>query len=471
MTEHDSVVAEETNVRSKSLIAEVTENNNTRAVGSGQPDFGISTVSSGASIKSQQSCTSRRSYRSHRSEASQLSTQKAVNLSVLCPSCSTSIPVDLPFLVVAPSSDEHEFDSEEDLDDSNSGGNVSGHDSDFCTASDTQNLPTTDEIAKQSRIIRQLKLQIDKLNTQIADDHSSISDLQPSRKSSPDLRSRRRSSALRLANLGSISSPAPPQISATTSVAHYISSPIRRESSSSMIGESASSTLSKTKSVSSLASVSSSYINPQNQSFDDPSTSPSSRKSGNGESQSSSTEPSESSTLGIVGRTMSMARSSISYIPFQSALLSASGYGLDTSQQSSSQNSTGLLSSSSSSSTSSNSVSAFSQTSVSTSATTQTVPMAPAESPSPSYAKLCGQYNRLQQNYQKEQAAREAAEVQLSKASHELEELSQSLFEQANEMVAHERRERARSEKAYKERILALELVLRSRAGNLSGKT
>lgn len=59
----------------------------------------------------------------------------------------------------------------------------------------------------------------------------------------------------------------------------------------------------------------------------------------------------------------------------------------------------------------------------------------------------------LEASLAKEQALRVAAETKVKEVNAEIEELSASLFQQANEMVAHERRESAR----LKERIKSLE--------------
>ncbi|THW20519.1 hypothetical protein D6C93_03591 [Aureobasidium pullulans] len=80
-----------------------------------------------------------------------------------------------------------------------------------------------------------------------------------------------------------------------------------------------------------------------------------------------------------------------------------------------------------------------------TSATSKSSPMAP----SPSSAALTD----LQQALAKETKARMAAEKKYHELEQELEDLSATLFEQANEMVAKERKEKARLE----ERIKVLE--------------
>jgi len=69
-----------------------------------------------------------------------------------------------------------------------------------------------------------------------------------------------------------------------------------------------------------------------------------------------------------------------------------------------------------------------------------------AAPPAPEVGDLLEALNR-------EQGLRKAAEARLSKTSEEVEELSAALFEQANEMVAEERKARARLE----ERVEVLE--------------
>ena len=61
--------------------------------------------------------------------------------------------------------------------------------------------------------------------------------------------------------------------------------------------------------------------------------------------------------------------------------------------------------------------------------------------------------SELQDALEREQSLRKAAETQLSQASSELEELTVQLFSQANEMVAQERKARAKLE----ERVAVLE--------------
>jgi low affinity Fe/Cu permease len=61
--------------------------------------------------------------------------------------------------------------------------------------------------------------------------------------------------------------------------------------------------------------------------------------------------------------------------------------------------------------------------------------------------------SELQDALEREQSLRKAAEAQLSQASSELEELTVQLFSQANEMVAQERKARAKLE----ERVAVLE--------------
>ena len=61
--------------------------------------------------------------------------------------------------------------------------------------------------------------------------------------------------------------------------------------------------------------------------------------------------------------------------------------------------------------------------------------------------------SELQDALEREQGLRKAAESQLSQANSELEELTVQLFSQANEMVAQERKARAKLE----ERVAVLE--------------
>ncbi|PYH41617.1 uncharacterized protein BP01DRAFT_360267 [Aspergillus saccharolyticus JOP 1030-1] len=80
--------------------------------------------------------------------------------------------------------------------------------------------------------------------------------------------------------------------------------------------------------------------------------------------------------------------------------------------------------------------------------TTQAQPVI-SPPPIPSYEETLALQNALN----REQSLRKAAETQLSQASTELEELTAQLFSQANEMVAQERKARARLE----ERVAVLE--------------
>jgi hypothetical protein len=80
------------------------------------------------------------------------------------------------------------------------------------------------------------------------------------------------------------------------------------------------------------------------------------------------------------------------------------------------------------------------------SAASLTLPAAPSTAGTPTEVDLAAQLSR-------EQTLRAAAEGKLSEATGELEELSAVLFQQANEMVATERKARARLE----ERVAVLE--------------
>ncbi|KAL4931996.1 uncharacterized protein BDV17DRAFT_255784 [Aspergillus undulatus] len=82
---------------------------------------------------------------------------------------------------------------------------------------------------------------------------------------------------------------------------------------------------------------------------------------------------------------------------------------------------------------------------------TQTPPRTPT--PRPSTSVSTEETAELQNALTREQSLRKAAETQLTQASTELEELTAQLFSQANEMVAQERKARARLE----ERVAVLE--------------
>ncbi|KAA6408480.1 MAG: hypothetical protein FRX48_07562 [Lasallia pustulata] len=79
-------------------------------------------------------------------------------------------------------------------------------------------------------------------------------------------------------------------------------------------------------------------------------------------------------------------------------------------------------------------------------------PPAPASAPLPAHARTPSE-TELLTALAREQALRAAAEANLSQTNEELEELSAQLFQQANEMVATERRARAKLE----ERVEVLE--------------
>jgi predicted RNase H-like nuclease (RuvC/YqgF family) len=92
--------------------------------------------------------------------------------------------------------------------------------------------------------------------------------------------------------------------------------------------------------------------------------------------------------------------------------------------------------------------------SATTSAPVPTTPTAP-NNPLPQQTSPASSDNtsELQDALTREQGLRKAAETQLTQASSELEELTVQLFSQANEMVAQERKARAKLE----ERVAVLE--------------
>ncbi|KAK9353115.1 hypothetical protein V1523DRAFT_218469 [Lipomyces doorenjongii] len=233
---------------------------------------------------------------------------------------------------------------------------------------------------------------------------------------------------LRLSSQGQgspLSTPAPPKVSQTVSLP-VITTPMRAVSAS--VAEPI---LSKSCSTSSLK-----HLKQQ------------------GLQQTEQISPSQ--TQPSIMNLFSLART-VSYFPFSTAIMASSllptGYtGLNSAAATPTQSpssppsiggSSNILSTSSSSSTSST----FSSrtTSASTSSLTS---LAMSSSPSSSTEQII---SHLQLSIQKEKQLREVAEQKFKQVSQEIEDLSQSLFEQANEMVAAERRERAKAEEKMRD--------------------
>ncbi|KAK9489485.1 hypothetical protein V1508DRAFT_427909 [Lipomyces doorenjongii] len=237
-------------------------------------------------------------------------------------------------------------------------------------------------------------------------------------------RVKRKSSMLRLSSQGQgspLSTPAPPKVSQTVSLP-VITTPMRAVSAS--VAEPI---LSKSCSTSSLKQL---------------------KQQGLQQTEQISPSQTQPSIMNL----FSLART-VSYFPFSTAIMASSllptGYtGLNSAAATPTQSpssppsiggSSNILSTSSSSSTSSTIFSSRT-TSASTSSLTS---LAMSSSPSSSTEQII---SHLQLSIQKEKQLREVAEQKFKQVSQEIEDLSQSLFEQANEMVAAERRERAKAE-------------------------
>ncbi|KAK9433096.1 hypothetical protein V1505DRAFT_184520 [Lipomyces doorenjongii] len=362
-----------------------------------------------------------------------------LNLSVLCPTCSTSIPLDLPFLALAdgyetsrPAS-THAGDSDEE-----SGCSSSEYDSrdgesdtEMENSEDYEDLRRLRGRRRRARhrhharkiLVKELEQKVEQLTKQAATAAGRASNLQGQLD-----RVKRKSSMLRLSSQGQgspLSTPAPPKVSQTVSLP-VITTPMRAVSAS--VAEPI---LSKSCSTSSLKHLKQQGLQPTEQ------ISP------------SQTQPS-------IMNLFSLART-VSYFPFSTAIMASSllptGYtGLNSAAATPTQSpssppsiggSSNILSTSSSSSTSST----FSSrtTSASTSSLTS---LAMSSSPSSSTEQII---SHLQLSIQKEKQLREVAEQKFKQVSQEIEDLSQSLFEQANEMVAAERRERAKAEEKMRD--------------------
>ncbi|KAK9455190.1 hypothetical protein V1511DRAFT_337497 [Dipodascopsis uninucleata] len=226
----------------------------------------------------------------------------------------------------------------------------------------------------------------------------------------------------------SISLPAPPQISQTTS-SPVISSPSssRRLSISSFEGG-----ISRSQSYSQLQMHSSGHLNNR----------PIQRSH-------ASEQP---INQGILGR-FSLSRT-VSYLPFSSAILSSpyfpssSGLGRSGSISSSSSSTNTHLQANNINSMTSTSSSPNYSSLASATRSTSTTSLSSLLLHSPTTHGAADYVNaaNLQRALQKERQLREAAEEKFKQASLEIEDLSQTLFEEANNMVAVERRERAKVE-------------------------
>ncbi|KAK9373299.1 uncharacterized protein V1513DRAFT_465847 [Lipomyces chichibuensis] len=361
-----------------------------------------------------------------------------LNLSVLCPTCSTAIALDLPFLALAdgyetsrPAS-THAGDS-----DDGSGCSSSEYDSrDGESDTEMENSEDCEELSRMRRrtrrarhrhharkvLVKELEQKVEQLTKQAATAVGRASNLQGQLD-----RVKRKSSMLRLSSQGQgspLSTPAPPKVSQTVSLP-VITTPMRAVSAS--VAEPI---LSKSCSTSSLKQLKQQELQ---------------------QTEQLSPSQSQPSILNL----FSLART-VSYFPFSTAIMASSllptGYtGLNSAGATPTQSSSSLPSIGGSpniiSSSSSSTLSTFSSRTTSTS-TTSLTSLAMSSSPSTSTEQII---SHLQLSIQKEKQLREVAEQKFKQVSQEIEDLSQSLFEQANEMVAAERRERAKAEEKMRD--------------------
>ncbi|KAK9238012.1 hypothetical protein V1525DRAFT_359206 [Lipomyces kononenkoae] len=363
-----------------------------------------------------------------------------LNFSVLCPTCSTSIALDLPFLALADgyetsrpaSSHVGGFDDESSCSssdyDSRDGESDAGMENNEDFAVSGRNRLRRRQARQRHRarkvLVKELQQKVDQLTKQAANAAGRATNLQGQLD-----RVKRKSSMLQLSSQGQgspLSTPAPPKVSQTVPVP-VITTPMRAVSASVVEP-----IVSKSSSTTSMKQLLQQELR-QSERF---------------------TPQSQPSIMSL----FSLART-VSYFPFSSAItsspfLASSQTSLKAPSAPSSSQSTGgtsnILSTSSDSSTSST----FSSQTASASTTSLA---SLASSPSSSTEQII---SHLQLSVQKEKGLREAAEQKCRQVSQEIEDLSQSLFEQANEMVAAERRERAKVEeqirdaKAREEKLL-----------------
>ncbi|KAK9244010.1 hypothetical protein V1506DRAFT_477341 [Lipomyces tetrasporus] len=400
------------------------------------------------SARTQEGASDAMSTTSHASSRSGSNASK-LNLSVLCPNCSTSIALDLPFLALADgyetsrpaSTRAGDSDGESDCSSSECGSGEDESDTEMENSDDYEEQRRTRRRYRRARqrhharktLVKELEHKVEQLTRQAANAAGRATNLQDQL----DRVIKRKSSMLRLSSQGQgspLATPAPPKVSQTVSMPG-ITTPMRHVSAS--VAEPI---LSKCRSTSSMKQLTQQGLQQQEQ-----------------------LSPSQSQP-GIMNL-FSLART-VSYFPFSSALMSTSllpnGYiGVNSaastptpapSSPSSTAGSSNILSTSSASSTSSTLSSRTTSTS-----TTSLSSLATASPPTASNEQII---SNLQLSIQTEKRLREVAELKFKQVTQEVEDLSQSLFEQANEMVAAERRERAKAEekirdaKAREEKLL-----------------
>ncbi|KAK9368268.1 hypothetical protein V1509DRAFT_623566 [Lipomyces kononenkoae] len=358
-----------------------------------------------------------------------------LNFSVPCPTCSTPVAVDLPFLSLAggyetsrPASTHtgDDFGDESSCGSSEYDSRDEESDTEMAINEDADVMRRTRLRRRQARqrhharkiLVKELEKKVEQLTKQVANAAGRATNLQGQLD-----RVKRKSSMLRLSSQGQgspLSTPAPPKVSQTVPVP-VLTTPIRAVSASVVEP-----IIAKSSSTSSMKQLLQQELRQTEQ------------------LAPSSSQPS-------IMNLFSLART-VSNFPFSSAIMSSPFLPSShtsfkrPSMPSPSQSVSGssnILSTSSASSTSST----FSSRTTSAS-TTSLTSLAMSSSPSSSPEQII---SHLQHSVQKEKGLREAAEQKCRQVSQEIEDLSQSLFEQANEMVAAERRERAKAEEQIRD--------------------
>ncbi|KAK9465640.1 hypothetical protein V1512DRAFT_241410 [Lipomyces arxii] len=376
------------------------------------------------------------------------------NISVLCPSCNSSIALDLPMFLLSNAYDTFKPESGRDVGSEEDSEEEESSSSDYQPRTESESDSAGErgldygEYKKMQRrrrvehrrrrtkgrkqTIKDLQLKVGKLSSQAASSAGRAHELQGQLE-----RIHRKSSMLRLSSQphsAPLSMPAPPRMSKAVP-SPIITTPVRHVSASAVESQ-----LSHSRSMTSIQQL-------QQQ------------------QQVQLAQQDQQHSSGKLMGLLSLARAVPNYIPFGSALMATSqflplGYIGSNSASVKSNSSTVAntladLATSSSSSTSSTTSSRTASTSIS--------------SVSSASGHTDQVVNDLQLSFEKERKLREAAEEQNKQYTVEIEELSQSLFEEANNMVAIERRARLKAEhlmqessareEKLKQRLAALEIA------------
>ncbi|KAK9448427.1 uncharacterized protein V1518DRAFT_418933 [Limtongia smithiae] len=435
-----------------------------------------------------------------------------LNLSVLCPTCGTSIALDLPFLMLQEGhgggsaggdiaeSDEDTTSTSEDDENNDADNDTSSSDGDDQRTQRSSHSSFRDELdttgvyishrharrrKRQAAVQRQHILDLERQVATLTARTTTLNDQLDRMKRKSSMYMPGLLAGTTTATSGATAVPAPPQISQTMVTTMPVMSSPSRSASISSISSMTSGTphgklaaearLARSSSVVSLRQQQAQQLSQQQQ-----------QQQQLELQQAQQQQDLQAQQQGIIGRTISFARS-MSYIPFSGALMASSF--LPTPYSSIPSTLTGLpvngspakvtgpnvLSTSSSSSASSASFLSSQSAAATTTNTSYSAPSSPISTPDaplvivPQHPIQQQQQiiTNLQRSMQKEVQLREDAERKFSQISHEIEELSQSLFEEANEMVAAERRERVRAEELIKD-AQAREEKLREKVGTLA---